>query len=235
MSHFEEFKKQDEGCLELARNICKSHNISPDLTRMTGGSQLVFASGETYIIKIFSPEYEEDFFRTEALFLERLSGRLPITTPVLHAVGYWEKYPYIIMGKIRGTLLEQVWETLSERDQRDIVIRLGGVVRALHELPVSLFDGAPFQWPSIIDGQQERLLENHRGFGLRKELLSQLRGYTGSVSLDLHETGKMVPLHTELMSDHIFVLKEGERWRVSGLIDFEPSMVGHREYEFASV
>ena len=42
-------------------------------------------------------------------------------------------------------------------------------------------------------------------------------------------------LHTELMRDHVFVKNNQGKWSVSGLIDFEPSVVGSPEYDFASV
>ncbi|MCP5047746.1 MAG: phosphotransferase, partial [bacterium] len=231
---FDRLRKQPGPCLELVRGICKEHNLPLNCTRTKDGSQLVFESGDSYIIKIFSPQFG-DCFRTETIFLKQLHGQLPIHTPLLHASGYWEKYPYIIMEKLRGVLLKVVWDELSGDDRRDIVCQLGEAVRSLHSLPVQLFSEVPFHWDVFIDRQWENILDHHRGFGLREEWLSQLVGYMESFPLDIHDAGRMVPLHTELMKEHVFVRKERDRWIISGLIDFEPAMVGHVEYEFCSL
>jgi hygromycin-B 7''-O-kinase len=102
-------------------------------------------------------------------------------------------------------------------------------------LPVDFFAAAPFRWHPFIDSQKESLLERHRNWGLDPSWLSQIPEYMAGISLDVHGPAYMAPLHTELMQEHIFIEKRGNDWTLSGLIDFEPSMVGHREYEFCAV
>jgi hygromycin-B 7''-O-kinase len=41
-------------------------------------------------------------------------------------------------------------------------------------------------------------------------------------------------LHTELMREHLLASPDGSGWRLSGLFDFEPAMLGAPEYDFAS-
>jgi hygromycin-B 7''-O-kinase len=47
--------------------------------------------------------------------------------------------------------------------------------------------------------------------------------------------GAGVLLHTEVMREHLLVERRNGAWRISGLFDFEPAMIGAPEYELAAV
>ncbi len=233
-AQFEQLLTRPEQCLGLAHGICDRHGLSFDCRRIEGGSRLMYATADGRIIKIFPP-HEADFFETEVLFLRQLYQRLPIPTPQLHAAGRWHEYPYIVMDRLSGIPLTDTWDKLNDDERRQIVRQLGTAVRAMHDLPVELFATAPFQWRPFIDRQRESFLTNHRNWGLDPAWLSQLAGYMDGFPLDIHDAAQIVPLHTELMQEHVFIEKKGRDWVISGLIDFEPSMVGYREYEFCAV
>lgn len=231
---FEQLLQQPDRALQLARQICARHHLAGACTRMPDGSQLVFATTEGRIVKIFAPE-DRRFQQTEACFLAQLHHQLPLATPRLDAAGEWAQYPYLVMEQLPGRPLNRIWESLTEVEQLQLVDQLGEMVRALHALPKHRFAAAPFKWQPFIDHQQQALLENHRRTGLAPRWLSQLAAYVEATSLDLHDPAALVPLHTELMLEHLFVQRVSGRWILSGLIDFEPAMVGHREYEFCAV
>lgn len=231
---FEQLLTQSDQCLTMAHGICDRHKLLLGCTRIEGGSRLMYANGDGRIIKIFPP-HEADFFETEVLFLKQLYQRLPVPTPQLYAAGRWNEYPYIIMERLSGTPLAETWEKLADNERRQVVGQLGTAVRAMHDLPVDHFAAAPFQWRSFIDHQRESFLTNHRNWGLDLAWLSQLPAYMGGFPQNLHDPARIVPLHTELMQEHVFIEKKGRDWIISGLLDFEPSMVGHREYEFCAV
>lgn len=225
---------QPERCLELGHGICDRHTLPRDLTRIIGGSRLMYGTDDGRIIKIFLP-HEVDFFETEVLFLRRMHGRLPIPTPRLQAADRWQGYPYVVMKRLSGTPLTEMWDAITEDERRSIILQLGIAVRAMHDLPVDLFAAAPFRWHPFIDRQRESVLTTHRNWGLDPSWLSQIPEYLAGTPLDGHDPAHMVPLHTELMLEHVFIEKREGDWTVSGVIDFEPSMVGHREYEFCAV
>jgi hygromycin-B 7''-O-kinase len=220
--------------LQLAQAICRKHHLSPDCTRIVEGSALVFSAAGRHIIKIFPPE-ETDFLKTEALFLSQLYGRLPIQTPQLVASGSWRSYPYLIMEQLQGLSLRRVWPELGAAEQEYLISQLGNAIRVLHTLPLDLFNSTPLQWQPFIEQQHENLLSHHQGYGLDPAWLAQLPDYLNGCGLEMQEAGQLAPLHTELMPEHIFVRQEGARWTLSGLIDFEPAMVGQAEYEFCAV
>ncbi len=231
---FQTLRENPEMCLELAREITRNHGIHESLTRVIGGSQLVFRTDARQILKIFNPT-DHPFFTTETIFLRGLYGRLPVETPKLLASGLSGKFPYIIMTEIPGVLLETAWPQLSLLEKEGIVRELGDITRVLHGISTDNFPDLPFLWDDFIQGQLRDPLARHRSYGLAPEWLDQIEKFVQKTSVDYHNPSEMIPLHTELMHDHIFLTRENDRWHVSGLIDFEPSMIGHREYEFASV
>ncbi len=231
---FEQLLAQPERARQRAQGICQEHGLPFNGERIEGGSRLLFATTDGKVVKIF-PRNEGDFCQTEALFLAHLYRRLTISTPRLYAVGNCEGYPYLVMERLDGTPLNRLWPVLSQAERRDLVTQLGQATRALHSLPAAPFTETLLQWDSFIDSQQTNLLVNQRAFGLADSWLAQLPVYMDALPLDLHAAGQMVPLHTELMLEHLFVRREGGPWVLSGLIDFEPSMIGDREYEFCAV
>lgn len=234
IEQFKQLLKQPEQCLQLAGEICRKENLPEECTRMEGGSQLVVLVSDKYILKIFYP-VDGEFCRNEALFLEQIQqSPLSIHTPHIYSSGSHGQYPYIVMEKLQGIPLNKIWKDLSDEEKLTVISKLGKAIRQLHSLPVERFRDASFDWHTLIDGQMENLIKNHQGYKLAEKWLSQLEEYMDFPSLDAHNPAHMVPLHTEFMGDHIFVKRENGGIICSGLIDFEPSMVGHVEYEFCA-
>ena len=231
---FERMRRDTDLGLELVRTLCKHHGLSADCAVVTVRSQLVFSAGGRHIIKVFSPK-DGDFHKTETVFLAGLHGRLPFTTPELVESGRWEGLPYIIMEHLPGVPLDRLWDDLPSTERHGILERLGEGIRCLHSLPVELLGGAPFEWDAFIDHQVEALTANHRAFGLEERWVEMLASYLDTCPIDPHDPTRIGPLHTELVPEHVFVTGHAGRRTISGLIDFEPSMVGHAEYEFAAV
>ena len=231
---FENFLEHDDKCNELVKDVCLNHGLSLIFNRITDGSQLVFSGNETHIIKIFDPA-DIEFFNNEVLFLTGLYKKLSIPIPHIYYSGMHQEYPYIIMEKIGGYPLNDLWKGFSSEDKKNVMTQLGKIVRELHELPKLFFPDQIFDWDELIKSQSTNILENHKSFKLDTCWLSQIIEYIEAIELDLHDTSQMVPLHTELMLEHIFVETESGKLRICGLIDFEPSMLGHRLYEFCSV
>jgi hygromycin-B 7''-O-kinase len=49
------------------------------------------------------------------------------------------------------------------------------------------------------------------------------------------DDGQLALLHTEIMREHLLVERFEDGWHISGLFDFEPAMLGAREYDLAAV
>ena len=230
----EEIRNKPELCLKLAHSICVAHRVSPVCTRINEGSQLVFSSEDRHIIKIFSPE-DRVFHRNETVFLQQIHQQLPVKTPELSASGIRDGFPYIIMEKLAGIPLSRVWNSFPASERRNLISRLGEAVCALRAVPADLFSDSPFHWHPFIDNQCKSLLDIHRKFGLGQPWISQLNTYMEQDFPEVHNPEHLVPLHTELMPEHVIVRQVDAGWTLAGLVDFEPSMIGHAEYEHCAV
>jgi hygromycin-B 7''-O-kinase len=233
MTEFEKLLQQPERCLQIAQEIAARHDLPADIARIEEGSALVFSLAGQMILKIFAPE-DKWFCLSETIFLSNFYRSLPI--PRLIAHGMYGKSFYIVMEQLQGVQWSQVWDSLMEREQRSLICQLGELVRAVHSRsPYPAAEFSPFKWDTIIEEQRTNLVDHHRAYGLEPLWLDQLVEYVESCPIDYHDPARLVPLHTELMPDHLFVQAQGSEWRLTGLIDFEPWMMGYAEYEFAAV
>ena len=197
--------------------------------RMAGGSVPVYGVGPELVLKVFAP-YEPEFFQTERAALKRLEGRLPIPTPRLLEAGEQDGWPFVLMSRLSGRLWSEV-ETSAE-DGRRLARELGEAVAALHGLEPP--DAGPLRpdWESFVSTRRVETERRQRELGLADSWADQIDGF-----LAAHPVGMeaRVLLHTELMREHVLVDAVDGRLVITGLFDFEPSMVGEPDYELASV
>ncbi|GAA4032475.1 aminoglycoside 3'-phosphotransferase/choline kinase family protein [Allokutzneria multivorans] len=206
--------------------ILDRHGISGRPLRFEDGSLPVYAVDDL-VLKLYPPIHRAEC-ALEAGVLADLAGRLPTPTPEVVATGELDGWGYLLMTRLRGRGLSEVWPTLSARERDGIADQLGETLALLHKEKVPTLPAT--DWGKVVIGQRARLLEHHRKRELDEVWLEQLDGFLDTV--DLITPREPVPLHTEVMPAHLLVGPDG---RLSGLFDFEPAMRGAREYEFASV
>jgi hygromycin-B 7''-O-kinase len=137
------------------------------------------------------------------------------------------------MSYVAGTPLDAVWSRVSAGERERVAGDLGELIAALHSVaPPAISGWEPGDWPSFVASRRAVCEAEQRGLGLAASWADQIPGFLDGVVL---ESGTPVLLHTEIMAQHLLVTDDGGgRWRLSGLIDFEPAMRGAREYEFAA-
>jgi len=194
------------------------------------GSLPVYAVGARLVLKLYPPA-DLDELATERTLLEVLYGRLPIPTPgVVHA-GIRDGWGYLVMERLAGRSLKEVWPELSTADRKALAPRLGEAVAALHAVrDPALATVKPDSWDAFLAAQRSTVLDRQRR--LDEHWRSQIPAFLDSVDLGRPPA---VPLHTEIMRDHLMVARSGDGWQFTGLFDFEPAMRGAAEYDFAAV
>jgi hygromycin-B 7''-O-kinase len=219
-------------CLAAIRAAAEQEGLSSDqATFFPDGSSLVGAIGQT-VIKIFAP-IDRELMRTKTRVLDHLSGRLECPTPQFLGEGELEGWPYVVMGRLEGVPLSQVWQEIRPENQGDLCQAIGQTIAELHNLSITPIQDLPPDWDRFMAQQRQASAQRQRSFGLDERWVSQIDAYLASVALP-HQPP--VLLHTELMRQHFFVRQTGGSvWTLSGLLDFEPAMVGNPEYDFASV
>jgi hygromycin-B 7''-O-kinase len=198
--------------------------------RVQDGSLPVFAIGSDLILKLYPSPYIEER-RIEACVLERISGH--VRCPQVEASGELAGWGYLAMSRLAGEQLVTAWPRIARSNQLRLAEELGQWLRDLHAVPIDGLELRSVPWTSFLAGQYAAATEDQRRRGLGEPWLSQIEGWLATV--DLADDRPGVLLQTEMMREHTFVVERHGRWELSGVIDFEPAMLGAREYEFASV
>ncbi|MEU8976007.1 phosphotransferase [Streptomyces monashensis] len=203
------------------------------LSRFPDGSQPVYAVGDEHVLKLF-PKASAQRGVAEGRVLTHIQGRLPVPTPRVRDVGACENgWRYVLMSRLRGENLARVWDRVPRGRREQLVTEVGDTLAALHSLdPDPLGDVlGPEDWGAFLDRRSACAVEQQRAHGLSAAWLEQIPGFLASIPLP--RAPHRALLHTEVMQQHFLV--DPDDWRLTGLFDFEPAMIGDRAYDFVAV
>lgn len=217
--------------IEHLRAVHKLPAVS--FERFTHGSCFTFDAG-TLVYKFYAPIFPEDFGR-EKLSLEFLAGKLSVPTPEIVAAGTLDDWHYIVMTRLAGVTLLDLWPNLSAADRARVAAASGALLAAIHALDVpgelnAL--NAPEGWPQFIEQQLASVVARNSGMGIAESWIAQLPEFMASHATALRAPKRMF-LHTEFGTPHLLV--DPETLALTGLVDFEPSLVGNPGYDWPSI
>jgi len=228
---FEKFKLQIGILKSVAKEILNRHQLPEEpLTLFSEGTNIVFAYGTHKVIKIY-PQFHLEQFKSELLVLKHLEGKLPVKTPIVEYDGIINGWPYIIMTKLEGTLLETLWEQLDHHNKMIIIREIGSLIQSVHSLPTDGLEYIDCHWDKFIDNQINHCLEHHRTKKLANSLLQQIPDYLESIDGILPKIKRPVLLTGEYTPMNFLVKNVDGNWHIDGLIDFGDSMLGLPEYD----
>ncbi len=223
------------------REILRRHGLgSAPVTRYDSGSLPVYAVGERHVLKLFPP-HEAEHAAVEARTLAFVHGALPLPTPEVIATVTQDGWHGLLMSQLRGRRLVEAWPELLPRERDRAADDLGHALAALHRLDTAPLAGLPPQWDGFVLAQRASAVERQRARGLAEPWLAQIDRFLDRF-LDRYLDPRLPAaiaspalLHTEVMREHLMVVPGPDGWRLNGLFDFEPAMLGDPLYEFASV
>ncbi|MEV4041149.1 phosphotransferase family protein [Streptomyces umbrinus] len=226
---------RDEALLRPAvMDLCERLGVTvKPLIRFIEGSLPVYSVGAAHVVKLF-PAFEEIDARREERVLSHVYGRLPVPTPQVYSAGaYKNGWSFVLMSRLPGESLADAWPRIPAAEQDRIVTEAGETLAALHALnPAPLASSiGPSDWGLFVDSQRANAVDQQREAGLSDTWLEQIPWFLSSVPLA--PPARRVLLHTEFMRQHLTVDPNG--WRLTGLFDFEPAMIGDPAYDFVSV
>jgi hygromycin-B 7''-O-kinase len=210
-------------------HIAKQHELWPcELEPYTRGETVVYSAGE-YVIKLTVPScrYQID---SEVSCLPATHGKLSVATPELFAHGEISDWPYVIMSKIPGFALADVWPKLGHERRRQMARKLGLLCHELHALAP---EGFPDGWPEFWRSVSRQVGARHATRGGPPSLLAAVDPFLGKIGELRAE--RVVPLHTELIDEHVYVEERGGELVPCGLLDFADARLGAPEYEFGAL
>lgn len=201
-----------------------------ELVRLPGGSVPVYGVGDDVVLKLFPPG-ERLHAIAEVRALAAVDGRLPIPTPRPIASGQVEGWDYVLMSRLHGRPLAEVWPALTARDRDRLATELGHALAALRAIDDADLGEASIDWDAFLAAQRTSAVDRQRARGLDERWLEPIAAFLDATPLTDRRRSM---LHTELMREHLLVTPDGDGWSLSGLFDFEPAMVGAPEYDLAS-
>jgi hygromycin-B 7''-O-kinase len=216
----------------VCATICARHDIKRTIgAPFQGGSLIVVALGGDLVLKLYSPVFPDDMPR-DRLGMRHLHGRVPAPPPGGRFSGHLDGWPYMIMDRLEGQPLEEVRDRIPRADLLDLCREAGSLLEAVHQLPAEGMEDIKPDWSAFRAEQFEKAIEQQRNKGLTEDWLRAVAAFLPNIPRRSEDAWKPSLLHTEFMADHLLVSANPRR--ITGLIDFEPSMVGDPEYDFAS-
>lgn len=233
VNSFEEYEniKLKSDLFEIAaREIITRHHLPDELLSFFDGTNVVFAYGSNRVIKIFPP-FHQNQFTSDLLVMNHLNLKLSVNTPEIEYHGIIDSWPYIIMSRLEGTLLEGLWEKLDHNNKKIIIRELGALIREVHSLPTQGLETIDCHWQQFIKKQILECVTQHKTTKLSDALLQQIPKYLESAEERLPKIENSVILTGEYTPMNFLVKQISGVWHIAGLIDFGDSMLGLPEYD----
>ncbi len=212
--------------------IRRELSLGVGVKRFAYGSVPVFAVGDEHVVKLFPPA-ERSFFNTEWAALTRIDGLLSVPTPRAIAAGERGQWFYIVMTRLSGSSLAEAWPTIETHDRFQLMREVGAALAALHAIATDELSPLAVDWPRFMDAQRASCRDRQVERGLGPPWVDAVGEFLARWTPG--DDGARVLLHTEVMREHLLVERREGVWHISGLLDFEPAMLGAPEYELASV
>src|SRR5580658_5943482 len=124
---YENLKLNSELFRKAALEIVAQHHLPDESLSLFDGTNIVFSHGKSRVIKIFPPLHKSHF-DNEILTMKHLYNKLSVKTPAIEYTGEIDRWPYIIMSQLEGTLLEGLWEKLDYSNKIIIICELGSLI-----------------------------------------------------------------------------------------------------------
>lgn len=215
--------------------ICLEHGLASEpLEPFDTGSSVLWAIGQTHVIKLMPPFWARDC-AIEIQVLNQLSFAAELPVPQLLGQGQLEGWPYFIMNRLPGRFCSEVWSELTAAQQTDIIRQLGQVLKALHQLPITDLNNITVAWPEFVQAQVEGFARQQMQYGVKAGIIDELEKLLWQQAPGLRLQASQSLMHCEVMPEHLLLIEQSGQWKITGLIDFGDPMVGFHEYEFGAV
>jgi len=117
--------------IEIVKEILQAENIEycELMKSETGFSNLVYFIDDRYVIKVLEPNGNELKFTNEIGFYTSVSFDF---IPNYISSGKYKDTKYIIIEKLQGVSLYEVWHKLKNEERREIVIQIADILRSIN-------------------------------------------------------------------------------------------------------
>jgi hygromycin-B 7''-O-kinase len=228
---FQAWRADASQCLAAALDIARRHGLPhADPHMFSTGTNLVVALDDRLILKIFPPFLRHQFV-SERLALSQLRGRLGVPIPEIVIEGERDQWPYLVITRLPGILGTQVWPTLPEDQKERVLAEIGATIAAVQRVPVGELSCIEPRWDQLMATQIRGCRARHTRLGLPQKFLDGLDDLLSDAATLIPMDAPPVILTGEYIPENFLLSRDGEGWRLSGLIDFGDVMTGWCEYD----
>jgi len=217
--------------LPVALDIARAHGLSGIKPQVFAtGTNLVVALDERLILKLFPPLLRHQFV-SERGALSVLYGRLNLPIPEIVAEGERDGWPYLVITRLAGVLGSEAWPALPEQQKERVLVQIGETIAQVQCVPPgALLDIEP-RWDTFMRAQIAGCRARHERLGLAPKFL-------GGLDDLLHDAAELIPMDApqviltgEYIPENFLLVREGDGWRLAGLIDFGDVQTGFGDYD----
>ena len=218
--------------LPVVRDIAHGHGLahaSPEA--FSTGTNLVVGLGDELVLKLFPPVLR-DQFGSERLALAQLRGRLSVRIPEIAFEGERDGWPYLVITRLQGIVGSEAWPALPERDKERVLAEIGATIAEVQRAPLGELARIGPGWDRFLAAQIEGCRARHIRLGLPQKFLDGLDDLLGEAAATLIPLKEPAVILTgEYIPENFLLGRDGDGWRLSGLIDFGDVMTGWGEYD----
>src|SRR5205823_3070414 len=140
-------------------------------------------------------------------------------TPEIEVSGLLDEWPYLVMSRLPGIYLSDIWDTLEHTDQLSLVTELAEIVAQLHALPTNNLSHLDANWPKLVATRMSSCVQRHQEQGVAEHWLQQIPGYLAHVTPLYPSNFTPAIVSGDIHGYHLLVQQQYGRWRLSGLFD----------------
>ncbi len=228
---FRAWRAEASQCVPAALDIARSHGLPHgDPHLFSTGTNLVVALDDRLVLKIFPPLLRRQFM-SERLSLSQLRGRLGVPVPEIVIEGERDRWPYLVITRLRGIVGTEAWPALPEDQKERVLGQIGETIADVQRVPVGELSGVGPNWAEFISRQIEGCRARHERLGLPQKYLDGLDHILRDAPTLVPLDAPPVILTGEYIPENFLLSRDNGNWQLAGLIDFGDVMTGWKEYD----
>jgi hygromycin-B 7''-O-kinase len=234
LSEYRTIYHRDELWRPAVDEVRRRHGLLEEpCVRGPDGTHIVYFSGRSHVVKLFCPLFARDIV-AETLVAPRVAGRLGVATPAIVADGEVGGWRYLIMTRVPGRPLCEVWSRMSAADRLAATDRVGRTIVRLRRVPVEGLEPIAVDWKEFLTEQRKTAVARQGACDLGWDPSHEIPPYLDSVPEVFEGRFEPVLVLADITDEHVLVSDEGGALRVVSYVDFGDSIIGHPDYELVA-
>ncbi|TPH17651.1 phosphotransferase family protein [Litorilituus lipolyticus] len=192
--------------------------------RINEGGNALFDLNDAYIVKVVPPNWISQGLKEidiNSILVEDLS----VERPALIAHGEINGWLYLVMTKLSGICLAEIWPGLTQQEKLPIIKQVGQLMREFSQVKPLQVSCLSVDWSTYIARLKEDCLARHKRNKLDDHLYQQITSYLEEHLSDLQIDNNCF-IHMDLHPWNLMAQQNGSQWAISGVLDFGDAIIG---------